>query len=156
MKCRLTLLLVVFGATCGCSREEDKRLTVSSVAYVFPADQVQSFTEPGEGSPFARVRPRGRLFDLIYSERAKYRRNWQGKGAPLVTSVNDHSSSGNFERFDSDDFVTVCRGDLPYFGCGIQIEDAGVPWSVVFNRDQVPDAAAIRASALAALQKYRT
>lgn len=118
-------LLVLFAAS-GCSQEEDKRLSVSGVSYIFPATQVQSFTEAGEGPAFARIRARGRLFDLIYSERAKLRRNWQGKHAPLITSVNDHSSRSGFERFDSDDVVTVCRGDQPYYGCGIRIEDAGV------------------------------
>lgn len=153
---RPLLMIIVLIATSGCSREEEKHLTVSGVTYAIPADHVQSFTEPGEGSPFARVRVHGRLFDLIYSERAKYRRNWQGKDAPLVTSVNDHSSRRSFERFDSNGVVTVCRGDQPYYGCGIRIEDAGVPWSVVFNRDQVPDAPLVRAAALQALQKYRS
>jgi hypothetical protein len=153
---RLPLAFFVLFATNGCSREEDKRLTVSGVTYTFPAEQVQSFLEPGEGPPFVRVRARGRLFDLIYSERAKTRQNFQGEGAPLVTTVNDHSSRSDFERFDSDGVITVCRGDHPYYGCGIRIEDNGVPWSIVFNRDQVPDAASIRAAALETLQKYRS
>lgn len=149
----VALLLLAWAGMIACSREEDKRLTIGGVTYTFPARDVRSFTEAGEGSPFARVRPRGQLFDLIYSARARYRRNHQGDGTPLVTSVNDHSSS-SFERYDSSGFVTVCRGGQPYFSCGMNVEDRGVTWTIVFTRDQLPDAPSVRASAIQALQKY--
>ena len=147
---RLCLLAILIG-TGACSRE--RQLTVGNVTYTFPSNRVQRFTEPGDGSPFARVRPGGQLFDLIYSERAKHRRNWQGGGSPLITSVNDHRSR-HFERFNFDGFVVVCRAEQPYYSCGMHLEHRGIPWTVVFNRDQLADAEAIRTSAIAALQKY--
>lgn len=148
---RLCVLAILIG-TSACSRE-DKQLTVGGVTYSFPSNRVQSFTEPGDGLPFARVRPGGQLFDLIYSERAKYRRNWLGGGSPLITSVNDHRSR-QFERFNFDGFEVVCRAEQPYYSCGMHLEDRGVPWTIVFNRDQLADADAIRASAIGALRKY--
>ena len=66
----VALLFFALAGISACSREEDKRLTIGGVTYTFPARDVRSFTEAGEGSSFARVRPRGQLFDLIYSARA--------------------------------------------------------------------------------------
>jgi hypothetical protein len=38
----------------------------------------------------------------------------------------------------------------------MRVEDAGVPWSIVFNRDQLADAPSVRSRALAVLRSYRS
>jgi hypothetical protein len=147
--------LACIAAAAACSRAPDRHLTVGGVRYTFPANEIVAFTEPGEGQPYVRVRVRGKLFDLIYSSRERIRRNWQGAGTPLVTSINDHPSK-RFERFESPGFVTVCRGDQPYFSCGMRIEDRGVPWAIVFTNDQLAEAEIVHASAVEALKRYRS
>lgn len=133
---------------------EEKRLTVGDVTYTFPADHIFSFMNPGEGRPFARIRPPGESYDLIYSYRAKYRKNWQGSDVPLVTGINDYPSD-RFEKFQFGNNVTVCREGHPYYSCGLMMMDDGVAWSVVFSKDQVQNSESIRKSVVEMLQAYR-
>lgn len=150
----LVLATVVFGG--GCSRMDDKQLTVGKITYNFPASHIFRFTNPGEGHPFARIRPPGQKYDLVYSEFSKFRRNFQGHNVPLVTGINDRSASPTFKEFNFPDGKTVCRLDQPYYSCGLNINDDGVTWSVIFNSDQVSESDSIRKSALEALRMYRS
>jgi hypothetical protein len=149
----LALVTVVFGG--GCSRMEDKQITIGDVTYSLPSDHVEAFTKPGEGQPYVRLRPPKSPYDLIYSARATYRTNWTGKDTPLVTSVNDHMSP-SFEHFKFPGGLTVCRSDQPYYSCGLQIDHRGVTWSIVFSRDEVPNSDAIRTAAARILETYRS
>lgn len=148
------LALVIVVVAGGCSRMEEKQLSVGSVTYAFPADHIEAFTNPGEGEPYVRLRPPGSQYDLIYSARARYRTNWTGEDTPLVSSINDHRSR-KFEQFGSPNAIIVCRSDQPFYSCGLQIVDNVVVWSVVFNRDQVPNGDMIRESAAKTLKTYR-
>lgn len=148
----IVALCSIIGA---CSRMEDKQITIGDATYSLPSDHIRAFTKPGEGQPYARLRPPKSPYDLIYSARARYRTTWTGADTPLVSSVNDHRSP-KFERFQFPGGMTVCRSDQPYYSCGLQIVHRGVNWSVVFNRDQVPNSDAIRASALEILETYRS
>ena len=131
-------------------------MTVGAVTYHFPAEHIDQFIEPGEGLPYAKLRPPGANFQLIYLARDKYSRNFAGGNAPLISTVTDHSAPEPFEHFNTASGVTVCRNDHPHYGCGLRIEDEGVAWSVVFDRDQVPNSDAIRAAAENILKTYRS
>lgn len=144
---------VTFVGLLGCS-DVSKQLAVGEVTYGFPAEEVLRFTSPGDGQPYARLRPQGQSFDLIYSSRASTRRNWQGDQAPLVTSINDHPSP-RFSRHQSELVTVVCRDGGLHFGCGIQVNDQGVSWSVVFDKEEIAQADAIRTAALEVLKRYR-
>jgi len=149
------IALFVALSFCGaCSRMEDKKLAAGGVNYTFPASHIHGFTSPNDGHPYVRLRPPGQPFDLIYSEFSKYRTNQQGKDMPLVTGINDRSKS-NFTTTSFPGGPTVCRSDQPYYSCGFHLDDDGVPWSVIFNKDQVRNSEAIRAAAESILRSYR-
>ena len=151
------LALAASALTGACSRmEEDKQLVVEGVTYTFPASHIKGFINPGEGLPYANIRPAGQEFDIIYDYRAKYKRNYSGSSTPLVVTVNDHPSPTSFQQIDFPGGVTICRDDHPGYGCGLRIEDEVAAWSVVFNNDQAPNSEAIRSLATEALKRYRS
>lgn len=147
-----TLLLVL--ALGGCSEMQQTEVSFDGVHYTFPSDHIRAHITPDEGSPFIRIRPPGENFDLLHSASTWTRKNWQGAGTPLVSTINDHPSP-EFSKHNASGGVTVCRSDQPFYSCGLQLKHTGVVWSVVFNADQVTKSDQIRVSALRILEQYR-
>lgn len=137
----------------GCSNVEPLTLDIDGVTYVIPRRHVVTTIMPGQGSLYVLAHDPGAVFQLIYSERHKISRNYQ-QGAPLVPHINNFPSEG-FEQFDYPSGKTVCRLEVPHWNCGLRIDDGPVPWSVIFDRDQVPNSEAIRNAAVAQLAAYR-
>lgn len=133
---------------------EDKQLTIGNVTYTFPAEHVFSFTNAGEGHPFARIRPPEAEFDLIYDSLLKHKRNWEGPTTTPVAGINDHPAD-SFEKYESDGVVIVCRVGQPHYNCGLSITDETVQWSVVFDRQKVSQGKSVRDAAVQLLRKYR-
>lgn len=134
---------------------QGRTLKIANVEYHFPGSDIVSFVDPGKGRPYARIRPPGQNFDLIYSSRAGSRKNWQSPDVPLVTSLNDHPADGFNER-DFSGGKTICRLGQPYFNCGLRITDEGAQWSVVFDEIHVESSDAIRRKAAEVLKQYRS
>ena len=154
MKVCAALILVSFSlAACG---PVDQRLTINGQKYLFPAEHDADALPDEDRSRgvFARVRPPREAFLLIYSDDIG-EANAQRGDVPTVFRVNGHSSDVKVTQVG--EYKVVCRSGEPeiFFRCGIQVVDTDVLWSVVFNRDQVANAASISAKASAYLASYR-
>ena len=157
---RPALICSALVATVACSVESGKIMSLTrdfvilGVTYKLPEDQIITVVEAVKGGPFVRIRPIDQTFDLVADEKLLLSRNYQGQGFPLVKFINAHSSSA----FESKDFPggrTVCRSDVPFYSCGLRIEDGTVPWSVIFNRSEVHNSDAIRLQAEKIIADYR-
>lgn len=154
MKRSLITIAVCFAAfSCG---PRDKALTIKGVDYRFPASHEPAVTSEQEGAfgAFARVKPPGEPFHLIYSQR-HYRPNKQGGDIPTIHWVNDANADAIVRIEHGETAVCAKAHPLQHFTCGIRVMDANLRWAAVFDRDQVANAATIHARAAAYLKAYR-
>ena len=136
---------------------EDKRLTVGDVTYTFPRDHVGAVSSE-DGRNYARLHAPGTEFYLEHSDRSEWP-NEQGPDVPTIPHINAAPGphNANIEVIRTAAGVVVCdRSPRPEYDCGMQIIDAGVPWSVHFNRRHLSRIEALKSDVEKLLAIYRS
>ena len=150
----LFILLAASLASMGCSRRPDPQpVSLRGVSYEFPRGDIESYNSESEGTLFVRLRSPGSDFDLILDELSHYAANNQGSGVPTISRVNSNLFA-TFQVINSPVGLVICGGDMPHFNCGFRINDGPVRWSVIFDRDRLPQVKRMRAQAEAAIRSY--
>ncbi len=146
-------------STEGCSDvAKTKSLTISGVTYTFPRDHVDAVSRPEEEGRYARLHPPGSEYYLEHSRTAEWS-NEQGPDVPTIPHINAAPGPHNIhiEVIRTSAGVVVCdRSPRPEYDCGMRIIDAGVPWSVHFNRRHLPRLDTFKAAVESLLASYRT
>jgi hypothetical protein len=149
--------LATAATSTGCSETPDtKTLMISGVTYTFPRDQVDAISSE-DGRPYARVHAPGSEFYLEHSDRSSWP-NEQGLDVPTIPLINAAPGphNANIEVLRTSAGVVVCdRSPRPEYDCGMEVVDAGVTWSVHFNKRHLPRIDALKSSVEKALASYR-
>lgn len=156
MRSSLAALLVIsLLVSCG-PESKHRSVTIRGVNYHFPVAHDPSVILEREGAfgAFADVSPPGEPFELRFSHR-HYRPNRQGEEVPTIHWVNDANAEATVVEHDGQMVVCAVTHPLAHYTCGVQVLDAGLRWAAVFDRDQAPNAAKIRAKAQEYLRTYR-
>jgi hypothetical protein len=133
-----------------CSLSSDtKTVEIRGQQYTFPSSERRAVVAD-QGQLLVRVKPRGAPFQLIFNTRSD--RQQQETGNLVISGVSDQFS--DFEQVQSPVGTILCK-DVPYWGCGFALMDGKARWSVVFNRDQIPNATVMQKEALRLLRGYR-
>ena len=149
----LTVLALPLSAACA-RQDTSQAVTLQHVAYEFPSQDVSAVSF-SEFDDYVRLKPSDEYL-IIYSRRKNYRPNDLGPEVPTVTPVNDVPRQ-KVEVIQSPDGAIVCREPVGLrFECGMRIVDAGLFWSLAFDRAKIADAHRIHAEATDKLAGYRS
>jgi len=144
----------------GCSNDDEspqaseRTITISGVSYNFPVNLVKGFVTPEQGRPFVRISPPHRRFMLVYSARSS-EQSEQGSQVPTIPFINDFPN-GPVDIVSTPQGMVICATASYPFNCGFRIDDARVPWNVMFGRDHLSQVSAIKAEAMALIATFRT
>lgn len=152
LKC-IRCVAIVLGAaavTSACSRPNDTRaVEIRNNRYAFPSHEVEAVVAD-QGHLFVRVRPHTGPFQLLFNTRSDRAQVKTGK--LVISGVSDQF--GTFDYEPSAVGTIVCN-QAPNWNCGFEVMDGDARWSVVFDRELIPQAEALRSKALQALHGYR-
>jgi hypothetical protein len=126
---------------------------LGAVEYKFPSREV-STVQVSDFHDYVRLKPSDDYL-IVYSKRKNYRRNEQGSGVPTVAHINDVPYQ-KIEVIQSPDGPIVCREARGLrFECGMRIIDAGLFWSLTFDRAKLRASHSIFTEATNKLASYR-
>jgi hypothetical protein len=154
---RLIGLLTLIGLAACDEMPQTRSVTISGVTYTFPGDHVDAISPPQEDSRYARIHAPGSEFYLEHSTSGKWP-NEQGSDVPTIPHINSAPGPHNadIEVIRTSAAVVVCdRAPRPEYDCGMRIIDAGVPWSVHFNRRHLSRIDALKSTVEKVLASYR-
>lgn len=134
----------------GCSKMDTKKLTLHGVSYEFPKEDVEGIVHD-QGHTFVRIRPSNQEFQLILNTRSDRRQ--RETDALVISGVSDQL--GTFEDVQTPVGTVLCK-DVPHWGCGFEVFDQGIRWSVIFDRDHIDEVERFKATASSLLQSYRS
>ena len=145
------ILLLLTGA---CAREDKAQaVTLQRVKYEFPSQDVRAISL-SEFDDYVRLKPSDEYL-IIYSKRKNDRPNDLGPVVPTLAHINDVPQQ-KVEVIHSPDGAIVCGEPAGLkFECGMRIVDAGLFWSLAFDRAKIADAHRIHAEAANKLASYR-
>lgn len=148
-----SLCFAVATGCLGCSRmPSTQTLTVSGVTYTFPREHVEAYAPPEQGRAYVRLLPAGSNYLLIYSLDA-FKPNRQGPEIPTIPTIN--FAPGKIQVSKVYDSLVVCTPEKRRYNCGIQLKDAGVVWSMLFDELDISRVNLLRQEAVKALESYR-
>ena len=147
---RLVVLFCVLLA--GCSDRSAKRVTVEGLPYSFPKSHLNSIVKPDEGHLYVRLHPPGHKFALMHHPRSDRRQ--REERTLIIATVNTSRFSKHWSAATNVGEV-ICT-DIPHFNCGVQLYDREMRWSVVFDRDQLPEVSNMKRAAIVLLASYRS
>lgn len=155
---RLAVSVGLAAAACdsGSRSGEDEPLIfpIGDVRYVIPGAHVDRHFDPGRsGWQFIVLRPDGPQYKLQWDELAA-RRMREASPRLVVDGVNDARDQGMVET-TVDGVKVVCRPDDLHYNCGLTVWDAGVTWSLVFDKSRLADAPFFARRAADFLASYR-
>ena len=147
---RLAVFLGVLLA--GCSDSSANYVIIEGLPYSFPKSDVNSIVRPDEGHLYVRLHPQGHKFALMHHPRSDRRQ--REERTLIIATVNTSRFSKHWSVATKVGEV-ICT-DIPHFNCGFELYDRNIRWSVVFDRDQLPEVSNMKVAATALLAGYRT
>ena len=135
----------------GCSELPPDPLTIEGLPYAFPKDHVHGFVPAEKGYLYLRLAPPGQELFLIIDARSE--RKQREQNSLVVSSINDTRFSQAKVFFQQGEQI-VCK-DTPLYSCGLQLNDSGITWSVVFHRESLSNVTDIKRRAEELITRYR-
>ena len=114
---------------------------------------MQSILNEQNEVPFVLINPTNRDFILVYSQSTEVAKSYY-PDLPAITYITDVPYQKHSVRRVGQRVVVCLPGNLRY-RCGLRIEDNGVGWSILFNREKIEDAERISNEAAELLKGYR-
>lgn len=147
---RLAVILGVLLA--GCSDRSANAVMVEGLPYSFPKNHVNSIVKPDEGHLYVRLHPPGHKFAIMHHPRSDRRQ--LEEDTLIIATVNTSRFSKHWSVATNVGEV-ICT-DIPHYNCGFELFDRDLRWSVVFDRDQLPEVSKMKRAATALLASYRS
>ena len=125
-------------------------VTVEGLPYSFPKSHINSLVKPDKGHLYVRLHPPQDKFALLHDFISD--RQQREDGGTIIPTI-----SGSFSRptsFDTDVGAVFCI-DIPLYGCGFELYDKNIRWSVLFDKERLPEVSAMRDRAVIRLKEYR-
>jgi hypothetical protein len=155
---RATVVAALMIAACGAggSKMPKTEVVVRGVSYAIPKDQIRAAALSPPKMAFVHLKPPGEEFHLILDAFSPYFQNKLGPDVPTISRLNSNMF-GHFEKISTNSGLVICsKGPELHFNCGLQIEDRGVKWGVLFDRQNLKDAELIRRKAELLITSYRS
>ena len=156
--CGTILAATLLVAACN-SDNSDARgstaFTVRGVSYKIPNEEIIVAALKPAKMAIIRVAPKGAKFDLVLDALKPYLPNEQGPDVPTISDLNSNTF-GQFEVIRTKDAIVVCSvSSQPHFNCGLEVDDRGVKWGVLFDRKYMRISGSIRQQAMNTISSYR-
>ena len=150
-------MIAIVVAACGDAREADgtpkvTRFRVDETHFAVPAANVRSISQEPPG--FVRINDPDSPIEIAFH--ADLQGKTDGRGAPLLLSVNDGDYPQIVYRRTARGTLVVCRIAVaaPNAGCGVPVSFGGGTWTVSFPEQRVAEADALRHRAEQLLRSY--
>ena len=144
-------------AACGDAREADgtpksTRFRVDETRFAVPAANIRSISQEPPG--FVRINDPDSPIEIAFH--ADLQGKTDGRGAPILLSVNDGDYPQIIHRRTARGTLVVCRIGVsaPNAGCGVPVSFRGGTWTVLFPEQRIAEADALRRRAEQLLLSY--
>jgi hypothetical protein len=153
----MVLLMASMIAACagGGSKVSNTEVTVRGVKYSIPKNHIRAAALTPANMTFVYIGPPGEKFHLVLDAFKPYLPNKSGFGVPTISRVNDNRF-GEYEVVQIKSGVVVCtKVKKPHLDCGLEVDDHGVKWGVLFDKEDIGNSDSIRDRAKAFVLAYR-
>lgn len=145
---RAAVALLALGVVaCGDGRDASgapkmTRFRVDGTRFAVPAANVRSISQEPPG--FVRINDPDSPIEIAFH--AGLQGKTDGRGAPLLLSVNDGAYPQIVYRRTARGTLVVCRTGVsaPNAGCGVPVSFRGATWTVLFPEQRAAEADALR------------
>jgi hypothetical protein len=152
----LTYLFIFTVQGCSDVKRADKepvRVEISGNVYLIPADKISAAANTN--GVYLRVKLPEEGMMLVIDEWKHNIASFHGPDVPVVSGVSDKSTI-EITTTHLDGETVVCGRPAPHYDCGFRVNDGAAAWSVLFDRAHKDRVRQIKATALQAINGFRT